>query len=168
MSTGADLYAAKQLWDSGAALEAGRLLFETIPPLDRPQWAAGLLDLCCALLRSPPVEVLVVRTLATDPDRWSEGHSAFDAVRDLVLREEARVFGRNKILLEVLFVAENTARIIYNASAPPDPFDADSGWWLAENLRSLSNCIADEAFRAEAWRRLSTVPTRGRQREGQP
>ena len=48
----------------------------------------------------------------------------------MTLVAEARDSAIDPALKRLLFVAENTAKVIYNASGEPAPFDADAGWEL--------------------------------------
>jgi hypothetical protein len=50
----------------------------------------------------------------------------------------------------VLTVAGSTAEVTSNASGSPAPFDADSGWWIVENMPSIIDRVEDPCFRAEA------------------
>ena len=58
--------------------------------------------------------------------------------------------GRSVVVLTyaggVLFVAENAAKVVYNASSPPDPFDYDCGYWLVGCLRHLVDTLGAPEF----------------------
>jgi hypothetical protein len=60
----------------------------------------------------------------------------------------------NAIYYNLLFVAENTAKTIYNASGERAPFDDDSPWWLASNARSMAREVNDPVFQSEVWSAL--------------
>jgi len=60
----------------------------------------------------------------------------------------------------ILFIAENAAKVIYNASVVldhnnPAPFDHDSGWWLVSTFRHVVDLINDAEFASEAWQVVS-------------
>lgn len=38
---------------------------------------------------------------------------------------------------------------------PLDPFDPDTGWWVAAAVKDLVELWRDDAFAAEAWSALS-------------
>jgi hypothetical protein len=144
----------RAMWAGGRALDAGRLLFESVPPAEQPAWAARLVVLCRRLApRVAPVENVLA--IAADPARWDEAHAAFRAVRARTVRFERPGAPPRPIALGVLFLAELTAKVTYNASAPIGPFDEDSGWWLAVNLRSIVEQVADAGFEERAWRALA-------------
>jgi hypothetical protein len=138
---------ARHAWDAGDALQAGQILCEHLRVAERPGWAVASLDLAARLV--PPVpEIEVASTIAKTPARWHEAHEAFQAIRWLTLRETDR------LCQSVLILAENTAKVTYNASGSPAPFDADAGWWIAQNVRSIIDRVEDPLFRAEAERIL--------------
>ena len=144
----------RAMWAGGRALDAGRLVFESIPRAGQPAWAGRLVALCRPLApRMAPVENVLA--IAADPARWDEAHAAFRAVRAWTVRFERPGAPRGPIALGVLLLAELTAKVAYNASAPVDPFDEDSGWWLAANLRDVVEQAADAGFEERAWRALT-------------
>jgi len=140
---------ASKHWQEGKALEAGRILFELLPPQDRPLWAADILDFCRALIPSI-VEVDTVSAVAKDQQRWMQGHKAFQAVRGLLLKADNS--GQTESLsYSVLFVAENADKLAHNASHPPDRFDEDTGWWLMVNLRDVLCKVNKQELEDKAW-----------------
>src|SRR5215468_2611842 len=98
---------------------------------ERPPWALRVLDACASRLPELPPAVRTVRTIVEIPERWREAHDAFTAVRRVVLqhpRSEPPTVEHG-----VLYLAENVAKVTYNASGEPAPFDHDAGWWIAKN-----------------------------------
>jgi hypothetical protein len=140
---------ARRHWDAGRALDAGRVVYEAIPPHRRPLWAARVLRLVCELI--PPVpEINAVLSLAAEPARWANAHDAFRAMRRLTLQVE----GKDPLREGVLFLAENVAKVTYNAAGCPAPFDADAGWWIAQNVHFLAERLGDPEFERRAWEAL--------------
>ena len=138
-------------WLRGDAVEVGRTLMMGLAPAKQVACARLVLDLCRA--RFLPVEAVdQVSALAADPSRWVEAHAAFTAVRHLTLHEERAP--TNAVYRALLFVAAIAAKIVYNASGAPAPFDADSAWWLASNARDLALAVGDESFTRQVWRAL--------------
>lgn len=144
---------AREHWDEGRLLEAGRLLYERIPIELRPVWAAEVLAIACNHLPIIP-EVETVLEMASDPSRWPEAYETFSAVRDLTLQAEGQAVGRP--YLEVLWLVELVAKVTYNASGGPAPFDPDSGWWVAVALLDIVDQVDDPEFAAKAWATLSS------------
>jgi hypothetical protein len=149
---------ARAEWDAGRSLEAGRLLYDSLLPQERPAWAAAALELLRPRVRRIR-QVDVVLALARDPSRWTEGHRAFQAVRELTLRAEqwASLGRRDPLRYAYLMLAENTAKVIFNATGGLRSFDADCGWWVARCLYDAVELLDDPELRSQAWEVLSTA-----------
>jgi len=104
------------------------------------RFAGDGLASCCNALPSVPSEILGVVKIGRGD--WSRGHAAFDAVRHLTLDAEARRAPKTPAYL-LLFVAENAARVIYNATTPGDPFDDDSGAWLVLTMAQFTRSLPE-------------------------
>lgn len=140
---------ATNFWSSGNSLEAGRILYEHIPSELRPGWAANILHLCRSL-RNPIAELDAVFEIAQDSSRWLEAYDAFRRLRKLVLQvEKMRV--NDRIYLSILSLGENTAKVTYNSSGGPAPFDHDAGWWIVQNLKTICDEVQDQDFALHAW-----------------
>ncbi len=147
--------AAEEAWRHGDALAAGKLLYERLPADERPAWALRVLDACCADLSAIDVEVDVVRQIARDPARWIEAHEAFQAVRKLVLRGEKAARAADSLEQAILYLAENVAKVTYNASGASAPFDHDAGWWVAKTARSIVEHSSDASLEDRVWSALA-------------
>lgn len=155
---------AKAYWDAGNSIDAGRILYELMHRKHRPAWAAEMLTIACRYI-PPATEIEAVLEIANDPSRWHEAHDAFDAVRrNLTLQYEKRVRGRpeqdptseERLYYCVLMLTENTAKVTYNASLRPAPFDANSGWYIPYCLDDVLKYAQDpELTREKAWSMLS-------------
>lgn len=146
---------AKPAWASGLDLDAGRILYEALATAQRPRWAAGVLRTACSRVASP-TPVSHVLEIADEPSRWRDGHKAFSAVRALTLDSERTRKGRDAIGA-LLHLAENAAKVVYNASGAPAPFDHDAGWWIAPCLRAVVRAVDDGAFAKDAEAALFDV-----------
>ena len=136
-------------WSSGDSLEAGRLIYEQISSDQRPLWAASILDLCRSLIPAVP-EIDAIYDIALNRSRWKAAHAAFWPVRDLTLKAE-RSKSTDPLYAGILYVTENAAKVTYNASGDPAPFDDDAGWWLVSNLRHVADKVNDPEFERRAW-----------------
>jgi hypothetical protein len=152
---------AAEAWQQDNPLKAGRLIVENLPNYSRPKWAAGVLRLVLERsgVQSSPIDE-VLHT-ADDQAVWGNGRRAFSIVRHETLRvdelaRQRRLTKKEELLRGVLVLAELVAKVTYNAAQPPDPFDNDSGWWIAKTLRGfVDNVWRDDDFSMAAWSALS-------------
>jgi hypothetical protein len=155
-----NLKQAAKYWQDGQPLEAGRIIFENLAPDARPKWAATILSLVVEKSgkRIEPIERL--RRIAANPREWVQAHDAFSMLRESTLELE-RLSNRSDeqtLLLRQLYLAENVAKVVYNATNPTDEFDEDSGWWIAPCLKKCLDSLNDDEFSDSAWRTLITEP----------
>jgi hypothetical protein len=148
--------AVRALWDAGKALQAGRILFEAMPEQERPVWAGDILRFCCNYSSTVPAEVAAVLDLTRCNSEWHRGHEVFDTLRRLTLRIERDQVAADTITRGIIGVAENVAKVVYNATSPGDPFDAESGWWIVSNVYWMHQHITDETFAERAWIAMSS------------
>ena len=148
---------AKLAWLSGQHLDCGRLIYESLTPHQRVSWASDILNFC--IEHSPSVTpVNSVAALAPDESSWSLAHAAFSKVRALTLLEEESPGTLDPRAARLLFIAENTAKVIYNASQASAPFDHDAGWWLAKCLDDFLAATKEPETRASGTSVLFTQP----------
>ena len=136
-------------WSSGNPLEAGRIIYEQIPNDQRPLWAAEILNLCRPLIPNVS-EIDAAYEIALNQSRWKEAHAAFTRVRHLTLAFE-NSNSKDFVYGGILYLAENTAKVTYNASGEFAPFDDDSGWWVVSNLRYVVDKVGDSELESKAW-----------------
>ena len=138
-------------WVAGDVVDVGRRLMIGLSSARRVARAQAVLSLCRSRL---PLVAAVdhVAALADDPARWVEAHAAFGAVRQLTLREDREP--TSDAYRALLCVAEIVAKIIFNASGAPAPFDSDSAWRLASNARDFARAVGDESFTHQVWQAL--------------
>ncbi|MEO7714569.1 MAG: hypothetical protein ABIY70_00065 [Capsulimonas sp.] len=147
---------ARSYWQSGQAMEAGRILYDQLPVKKRPLWAVGILEACLPLI--PPVaEFEHVRTLAHDPNRWREAHDAFSAVRALTLQNDKQP-DSSELYGWMLVLTENTAKVIYNGSEEQAPFDYDAGWAVVACARGVVDAANQHDLEEEVWEAAVTMP----------
>lgn len=123
-------------WDHSACLAVA----SCITAEDFVAVAVEGLELCCSAVANPPQAVQAVARVGRSD--WGRGHDAFDAVRQLTLAMELiEPRPRPDPSYLLLFVAENAARMIYNASGTKYPFDDDSGAWLIRAFRQFAQSL---------------------------
>lgn len=153
------LESARSLWNNGEPVEAGRLIHDNLPLESRPVWAARILRL--VLDRSMADRSHFERILydAEHPRLWANGHRCFGLLRDETLkydhlRRRGQLNEKQEMFASILALAELVAKVTYNAAAPRDEFDEDSGWWIAASLRVFVDQWKDDKFSEAAWKAL--------------
>ena len=144
------------MWEAGQPAPAARAIYDSLPSRRRAAWAADVLDLACSRLPSVPAPVRAVVELGRAGNLRS-AHTAFSAVRDLTLAADGA--GDRGVYAAVLGIAEDAAKVMYNASGvvepvPPGvkaPFDEECGYWLAGGLAHLARASGSVEFARAAW-----------------
>ena len=148
MPTRDTLSKARDLWKEGQALDAGKLIFESLPVETRPQWAARVLRLVVDRTEIKAQAIEHAISIANTPSDWGKAHDAFSTLRKATLElEELKARSpKQALLLNHLLLAELVAKVTYNSTSPPDEFDEDSGWWIAPCLKDILDLVNDEKF----------------------
>lgn len=149
---------AREHWDAGRPLEAGRTVYERLPSADRPRWAGELLAVTYLrarrlnlVARLPNVERVLA--IATEEARWPEARQAHGELQG-VLVDESRQSPRDLLRLALLAFAEVVAKVTYNASGQPDPFERSAGPRVATALRAVLAELADGELEAACVKRM--------------
>jgi hypothetical protein len=140
---------AYDCWISGEPTLAGKIIYEQLPVKERPFWAARLLNHCAKLIPSVAAVEKVLETALT-PNLWTSAREAFDAVRALTLKDERQPASSN-LYRQILYLAENTAKVTYNATGLPAPYDHNSGWRIIKIVRQIVGQVAKPEFETETW-----------------
>ncbi|MGE4252582.1 MAG: hypothetical protein AB7F09_24545 [Parvibaculaceae bacterium] len=75
---------------------------------------------------------------AANRGRWRDGHALFQEIRQKTLK--AQKHGDNRAVVQYAF-EEACAKTLYNLSAAPAPFDADSAFWVVPLGVSLGRSL---------------------------
>lgn len=89
-------------------------------------------------IKNIPSEVSELILIIDDKERWREAHGQFSKIRQFLLKH--KVYKPEAYLL----LAENVAKVTYNASGQPAPFDSDSGWWIPKCALQVASYFADD------------------------
>ena len=136
---------AKQYWVDDQPVEAGRIIFETIPVADRHRWASQILELVLPYFAHSQM-VLDVRAFAREPDKWGRGRdSQWQEALQMV-----RTVGQDT-LSAVQQLAYLVGKVVYTAQGYPAPFDHAAGWEIAAALKKVIEMVGEESFAAAAW-----------------
>lgn len=139
---------SRDAWNADP-LSAGVAIYSSVPNDRRPEWAVNILVACCQRVGRVPKPVQNVIQLLSEPKKWKRAHDAYSSVRRLTLAAERKPI--EKLDHYLLYVAENTAKVIYNASGSSAPFDEDSGAWLVRCAKEFADCESDPPFTLSLW-----------------
>jgi hypothetical protein len=112
-------------YDMKTNIKIGQQIFENLPNDIRPGWAGLVLSRFDQYMKDLPISVSDLYPIIDDKNRWKEAHEQFTKIR---------VFGlenKNYKPENYLRLAELVAKVTYNASGQPAPFDSDSGHYIA-------------------------------------
>lgn len=111
-------------------VEGCRAIVAALTGVELAELGTEMLRACRVSCAGVPPPVLDVELIGLTPRSWPEAHRAFREVRRVTLQfDQAQTSGADPIY-KLLFVAEGTAKVIYNATEMPGPFDATSGLHL--------------------------------------
>ena len=122
--------------------ELGKKIFESVPYNFRPGWGTSLLMTFDKLIKVPN-EVKGLYEIVEDEKRWKEAHGQFNKIRMFGLNNKR--FGPETYLL----LAEKVAKITYNLSGQPAPFDKDSGWFIPSLSMLTAESFNDKDIKDE-------------------
>lgn len=144
---------AKQHWDNDRGYDAGRLICEHISLQVQPHWGARILRFMMQRASISHPELDCVTHLSTTPSEWSRGHDVFRKVRQVTLQhdKQSKRTSADDTHSWVLAVAEQTAKVSYNATFPLDEFDDDSAAWIVACLRGFASTMNVSGLLNEAW-----------------
>lgn len=126
-------------------LKSGKTIFESVPRNFRPGWGTSLLMTFDDALIVPK-EIKDLYEIVNDEKRWKEAHEQFNKIRIFLLNNKRF---RPK---EFLLLAENVAKITYNQSGYPAPFDNDAGWYIPGLAIQTAESFKDKKLMEEVIR----------------
>jgi hypothetical protein len=124
-------------------LKIGQQIFENIPNEIGPGWAGLLLSRFDNYIKTIPIPIKELFPIIDNPDRWKEAHGQFDKIRRFLLNNkdyDPEVY---------LLLAENAAKVTYNASGESAPFDKDSGWHIPRLALQTADFFQDDRLEDE-------------------
>lgn len=121
-------------------IELGQQIFEALPNDIRPGWAGFILSRFDHYVKNIPSCVVDLYPIIAKPERWKEAHKQFQKIRNFSL-------DNNKYKPETyLLLAELVAKVTYNASYEPAPFDYDSGHYIPGLALTLTDYFKIETL----------------------
>ena len=128
-------------------IELGKRIFESVPSKVRPGLGTSLLMTFDNSIKVP-TEVMGLYEIVEDEKRWREAHQQFNKIRIFLLSNKG--FVPETFLL----LAENVAKVTYNLSGHPAPFDKDSGWYIPSLAIRTAELFKDKKLVDEVTRIL--------------
>lgn len=126
----------------------GKKIFESVPSELHVDWGKSLLIIFAKHLEEVPAVVLELIVIMENQDQWKNAHDQFQKIRSLAL--QADKFEPHSFIV----LAEKVAKITYNASGEPAPFDLTSGYYIGPLSQELAEFIDDPALNREVERVL--------------
>ena len=153
------LDAAYKYWAANKSRDAGRVIFEHLPIEVRAIWAADILEAVTQQTKVDSAPIYQILQIARRPTEWAKAHDAFDVARDQLLKLlDIKVPSiEEELLVDQLGLAELVAKVVYNLSNPPDPFDEDAPWSIAAVVRDIIELVDDQEFTDLMWRKLQFI-----------
>lgn len=124
-------------------VKIGEQIFENLPNDIRPGWAGFVLSRFDNYLKNIPTFVLDLYPIIDNKSRWPEAHEQFTKIR---------VFGLENKKYEpeiYLRLAELVAKVTFNASGQPAPFDSDSGHYITSLALKATEYFGDNRLEEE-------------------
>ena len=84
---------------------------------------------------------------------WMDARDVFQSVRRLTIQNE-RLNRQDSHQQLVLDIGETAAKVIYNASGGPAPFDYHAGWHMAARVKGLVEFVGEQDFEDNCWNLL--------------
>lgn len=130
-------------------IELGRKIFESVPEKTRPGWGMTLVQVFDDYIENVPPQIRELEEVTGDEENWKDAHAQFTKIRTFSLENpdyEPETY---------IALAEKLAKITYNSSGRPAPFDFDSGWWIAINAKKTADYFKNKDLMDEVKRILT-------------
>ncbi|NHN25768.1 hypothetical protein FIA58_008785 [Flavobacterium jejuense] len=124
-------------------INTGQQIFDNVPNIIQPDWAGLVLSRFDQFLEKVPDEIIELYEIIDDSERWRDAHKQFSKIRNLTLKN-------NNPQFEIyLLLAECIAKITYNSSGLPAPFDSDSGFYIPSLALKFSDTLSNKYLNEE-------------------
>lgn len=106
-------------------IKIGQQIFENLPNDIKPGWAGFVLSRFDHYIKDIPTTIRELYPIIDNKDHWKEAHKQFTKIRMFGL--ENKSYKPDNYLR----LAELVAKVTFNASGQPAPFDTNSGHYIA-------------------------------------
>lgn len=130
-------------------IKLGKKIYESVPRQFLPGWGTSLLMTFDTAIKDIPTEITELYNIIDDEKRWKESHEQFGKIRQFYLSH--KTFRPETYLL----LAEKVAKITYNLSGHPGPFDSDSGDYIPSLAIRTADYFNDKKITDEIERILT-------------
>jgi len=130
-------------YDIKTNIRIGQQIFENLPNDIRPGWAGLVLSRFDHYIQEIPTSIQELYPIIDNKDRWKEAHEQFTKIRVFGLENQ------NYKSEYYLRLAELVAKVTYNASGQPAPFDSDSGHYIASFALKATEHFDDNRLEEE-------------------
>lgn len=127
-----------ELNDIKANLEIGEQIYEGVPNELKPIWAGIILEKFNNYIKDIPEPIIGLYNIIKNPNYWKEAHKQFGLIRRFSLDN------KDYKPEEYILLAEKIAKITYNSSQEPAPFDSDSGYYIPSLALKVADFFEDE------------------------
>lgn len=124
-------------------IKLGREIFENIPHRWQPIWAKYILSHFDRYAQHTPDAVYELYRIIDDENHWSEAYKRFCEIREYSLWN---LFDQPE---EYFQLAENVARVTYNASGNISLFDKSSGWYIPSLAMKAADYYKSDKLKEE-------------------
>ncbi|MBE9597881.1 hypothetical protein [Pedobacter sp. MC2016-24] len=131
-----------ELHDIKTNIKIGEQIFEAVPSSLKPKWAGIILNKFNRYITEIP-EIKELTEIIKKSDRWHEAHEQFGLIRRFLLDNT------NYTPQEYILLAESIAKITYNSSREPAPFDFDSGYYVPSLALKAAEFFQDERLQED-------------------
>jgi hypothetical protein len=119
-------------------IEIGEQIFESVPNDLKPIWAGIILAKFNNYIKHIPEPINGLYDIIKEPGQWKKAHNQFGLIRRFLLANKKYPYET------YLLLAESIAKITYNASGEPAPFDWDSGHYISSLALQSADYFKDE------------------------
>ncbi len=130
-------------YDIKTDIQIGRQIFDNIPNAIKPGWAGLILSRFDNYIQSVPTAINELYPIIDKQENWKKAHSQFGKIRRFLL--DNKHYQPEAYLL----LAENVAKVTYNSSNEPAPFDNDSGWYISSLALQAATYFDDNRLEEE-------------------
>lgn len=124
-------------------IKIGLQIFENLPNDIRSGWAGLVLSRFDHYVKDIPTSILELYPIIDNKDLWKKAHGQFNKIRRFLLDN------KNYQPEAYLLLAERVAKVTYNASGQPAPFDTDSGHYIASLALKATEQFDDNRLEEE-------------------